>query len=201
MNGVYWCCEFAWWCHYTAFGSDYLKDGTIKTASCEEMRKHFVKIDRYSKTPKKGDFIFFQTTTKGVANHIGIVVKVSGDTVYTIEGNTSNAAGVERNGGCVAKKSYNKGYDKILGYGHPKYDVKKLTAPKPPLKYGMEGAAVKKLQKCLNKVMGTKIPTDGVFGETTAKTLRGFKVKINNKNLDGKYYGKAVYKALKKKLK
>ena len=51
MNGVYWCCEFAWWCHYKAFGSAYTKDETIKTASCEVMRQHFKNKGRFNQIP------------------------------------------------------------------------------------------------------------------------------------------------------
>lgn len=200
-NGVYWCCEFAWWCHYKAFGSNYTKEYTIKTASCETMRQQFIKHKRYNKTPKKGDYIFFETKTKGIANHIGIVYKVSDTTIYTIEGNTNAGAGIEPNGGGVAQKSYARSNPKILGYGHPKYDAKPLTAPKPIIKYGMEGEAVKKLQKCLNKVLKTKIKVDGQFGPKTAETLKMYKVKVKNKNTNGKMYGKTIYKKLVKSLK
>ena len=58
MNGVYWCCEFAWWCHHKAFGSAYTKDETIKTASCEVMRQHFKNKGRFNQIPKKGVILF-----------------------------------------------------------------------------------------------------------------------------------------------
>ena len=38
--------------------------------------------------------------------HTGIVEKVSGGRVYTIEGNTSSQPGVVPNGGCVRDKNY-----------------------------------------------------------------------------------------------
>lgn len=55
--------------------------------------------------------------------HTGIVEKVAGGRVYTIEGNTSSAAGVVENGGCVRDKSYALTYSKIGGYGRPDFSI------------------------------------------------------------------------------
>lgn len=55
--------------------------------------------------------------------HTGIVEKVAGGRVYTIEGNTSSAAGVVENGGCVQDKSYPLTYSKIGGYGRPDFSI------------------------------------------------------------------------------
>lgn len=55
--------------------------------------------------------------------HTGLVVKVTRDRVYTIEGNTSSAQGVVANGGSVENKSYPINYSKIGGYGRPKYEL------------------------------------------------------------------------------
>ena len=62
--------------------------------------------------PKPGDQIFFGT---GIDNstHTGIVEKVDGGKVYTIEGNTSDQ---------VARRSYALSNSRILGYGRPAYD-------------------------------------------------------------------------------
>lgn len=43
--------------------------------------------------------------------------------MYTIEGNTSSAAGVVENGGCVQDKSYPLTYSKIGGYGRPDFSI------------------------------------------------------------------------------
>jgi hypothetical protein len=57
------------------------------------------------------------------------VVKANGVTyVYTVEGNTSSAAGVVANGGCVRRKKYRWDYDRIAGYGVPAYDDNKVQA-------------------------------------------------------------------------
>ena len=49
--------------------------------------------------------------------------KVEGGKVFTIEGNTSSAAGVVENGGAVASKSYSLTYNRIGGYGRPNYSL------------------------------------------------------------------------------
>lgn len=68
-------------------------------------------------TPKAGDIITFNWDTMvqqndGFADHIGIVEKVVGSTVYTIEGNTSRS---------VNRRSYPVGWGYIRGYARPKY--------------------------------------------------------------------------------
>lgn len=51
--------------------------------------------------------------------HTGLVYRVDGTYVYTIEGNTSGANGVVANGGGVCKKKYRLTYNRIAGYGRP----------------------------------------------------------------------------------
>ena len=77
-------------------------------------------------TPKPGDIIFFdwydyeldddgeEIGQDGQADHVGIVEKVEGGRVYTVEGNTT----VE---GICAEKRYLLGYFEILGYGEILY--------------------------------------------------------------------------------
>jgi hypothetical protein len=48
----------------------------------------------------------------GVSDHVGIVERADGTTVYTIEGNTSDS---------VARRSYALDSVKIMGYGVPIY--------------------------------------------------------------------------------
>ncbi len=61
--------------------------------------------------PKKGDIIFFLSNG---ASHTGIVTDCDGNTVYTIEGNTSNMC---------ARRSYPLTYSTITGYGIPNYGL------------------------------------------------------------------------------
>lgn len=68
--------------------------------------------------PKSGDLIFFSWSSIALAeDHIGIVVDCDGSTVWTIEGNTGSAEGLEDEGGGVYFKSYALDYKYITGYG------------------------------------------------------------------------------------
>lgn len=66
-------------------------------------------------TPVPGDIIFFDWNRDGGADHVGIVVSISGNSVVTIEGNTgSGNSYVAR----VVKENYHNMYsNQILGYG------------------------------------------------------------------------------------
>ncbi len=75
-------------------------------------------FDNEDYIPQSGDLIFF--TWAGEMHdedHIGIVVYSDGNTVYTVEGNTSDAAGLEAAGGGTYFKSYPIDSYNISGYG------------------------------------------------------------------------------------
>ena len=135
-NGDYWCASFVSWLFFNAFGEALGKKllcGAY-SAACETIRQNFIKKKRYhTSAPMAGDVIFFSGSRHSGANHIGIVYKTDGGTVYTIEGNTSGGSAVIDNGGGVAKKSYALSNSRILGYGRPDYDVinrKSQSSPK-----------------------------------------------------------------------
>jgi hypothetical protein len=90
-----------------------------KFADCDVGRAWFSSRGQWWSRPEPGDIVFFGVT--GDAQHVGLVTSYDGKTVRTCEGNTSGAAGMVANGGCVAEKSYSVYYEKILGYGRPKY--------------------------------------------------------------------------------
>lgn len=179
-NPDYWCAMFVCWCFAQAYGStakDILCGGY--SAACETMRARFVKAGRYNKEPQAGDCIFFTGTRHAGANHIGIVWKVDGSKIYTIEGNTSGANGVIDNGGGVAQKSYSKSYSRIMGYGHPKFDVASSSAsdpqpaptpkptPKPSNDIAVDGEWGKGTTRAAQKVFGTT--QDGIVSRQIAK--------------------------------
>ncbi|MBO5869835.1 MAG: discoidin domain-containing protein, partial [Clostridia bacterium] len=62
--------------------------------------------------PKSGDLIFFRD-----AAHIGLVLYSDSSYVYTVEGNTSDASGIEPSGGGVYFKTYSLSNSGIDGYG------------------------------------------------------------------------------------
>ncbi len=75
-------------------------------------------------TPSSGDLIFFSNKADGTESHIGIVVKTDDTYVYTVEGNTSAASGLEANGEGVHFKAHELNSTYIRGYGILPYDTK-----------------------------------------------------------------------------
>lgn len=139
-QGQPWCSMFVKAAFIECFGktdADKLVCGSITSAycptdvNCFKSKNSWVTKDG---SPKKGDVIFFKSSN-GVACHTGIVVDVTGGRVYTIEGNTSGASGLEANGGMVARKNYALSSSYILGYGRPDWTIVdgKQFAPKKQL--------------------------------------------------------------------
>lgn len=165
-NGYEWCEVFNDWCHWIASGKDaklaqdVIYQKGLYGAGCVWSAKCYRDAGRFYSTPKVGDQIYFGT--KGNETHTGIVYKVDGSKVYTIEGNTSGASGVIANGGGVCKKSYSLSYDKIVGYGRPNYEVETV---KPTETYSLK-QFIKDVQKATGAVV------DGIAGpETISKTV------------------------------
>lgn len=117
-----WCMCFISWLFVELFGLDSAKrmlcgdvdDYTITAAS------RFMSNGRWYSEPRVGDIVFFSNSL-GEICHVGLVYKVNASFIHTIEGNTSSAAGVVANGGCVRRKSYQRTYGRIAGYGRPRY--------------------------------------------------------------------------------
>ena len=122
-NGLAWCATFVTWCFTKAANGDKNKAKEVlcgaNTAGCANNQAAFKKAGRLDMTPQPGDVVFFMNYN---SSHTGLVVAVDGDKITTIEGNTSPRK-FNRDGGCVAEKSYNiKSEKRISGFGHPKYD-------------------------------------------------------------------------------
>lgn len=118
-NGFAWCDMFVDWCFLTAFGyEDALRllcqPERSAGAGCTYSLGYYRKKGQfYTSDPKPGDQIFFGSSVSN-SSHTGIVEKVDGSKVYTIEGNTSDQ---------VARRSYALGASNIIGYGRPNYDA------------------------------------------------------------------------------
>ena len=129
-NGYAWCDIFVDWCFIKTFGFDNGLKMTFQPtrgagAGCEYSANYYKKNGKFYKSnPQPGDQIFF--TNGNRMYHTGIVEKIADGKVYTIEGNTSSAAGVVENGGAVRNKSYSLNYKGIGGYGRPNYDIVKV---------------------------------------------------------------------------
>lgn len=72
-------------------------------------------------TPSAGDLIFFTDNPYKTASHIGIVLYIENDTVYTVEGNTRAQDGLDVDGDGVYIKSYSLFDTKITGYADMPY--------------------------------------------------------------------------------
>ena len=125
-----WCDQFVDWCMIKAFGKDKAKKLLGGWSAYTPTSASFYKdMKRWHSTPQRGDQIFFRNSER--ICHTGIVYKVTGSYVYTIEGNTSGASGVISNGGGVCKKSYAQSNSRIAGYGRPNYALveEKVVVP------------------------------------------------------------------------
>lgn len=187
-----WCQNFVDWCFVTAFGLELAKKliytfTNYTPSGSGAFKKKGRYIKRGSGKPKRGDVIYFYNSSKGRIGHVGIVYKVSGNTVYTIEGNTSGASTLVTNGGGVRKKSYSMSSSYIDGYGSVDYtqaagmsfDAPESTVLKlgdRVLKNGCEGEDVRELQKALISLGFScgSYGADGEFGDCTEMAVRAF---------------------------
>lgn len=133
-QGSSWCDVFVDWLFVMAFGVELALKllcqamggcgaGVKYSAQYYKAKGQFFETD-----PHPGDQIFF-VRRKGLTIlswlHTGIVEKVEGGYVHTIEGNTSGASGVVSNGGGVCRKKYKLNSSGIGGYGRPDWSLVK----------------------------------------------------------------------------
>lgn len=109
-NDYPWCMAFVQWCFDQAgLTLQY------KTAGCGSLLNWYKqnapdRLIARNGDVKPGDIMIFNEHT-----HTGIVEKVNGDNIVTIEGNTSpNEKGSQANGGCVARKTRSR--SKIMNF-------------------------------------------------------------------------------------
>ncbi len=124
-QGYDWCAVFVEWCFIRAYGEETARrilPHSLYSAGCTQALAMYKLHRRFYSIPQPGDQIFF-TNSGGLIGHTGIVAAVGSGTVTTIEGNTSSAAGVVANGGCVRKKTYQLTYNRIAGYGRPDWSA------------------------------------------------------------------------------
>ena len=194
-----WCDVFVDWCFCQAFGIQKGAALTYQTvgsgsAACSTSASYYRAAGAFVSSPKAGDQIFFYVS--GGINHTGIVEKVEGGIVTTIEGNTSD---------CVARRTYQLGSSQIAGYGRPKWDVvanggivvnpdDDKPEPTPStgwtdaiLRKGSKGPEVKELQEKLIKLGYSCGPcgADGDFGNDTYNAVIKFQTDYHVKPVDG----------------
>ena len=106
---VAWCACFASWCGDQA---GLIESGKMpKFSLCDDGIAWFQSKGKWKSrgySPAPGTLIFFDWNGDGTSDHVGIVEKTEGSTVYTVEGNSSDA---------VNKRSYDINNGTIMGYG------------------------------------------------------------------------------------
>ena len=106
---VAWCACFASWCGDQA---GLIENGKMpKFSLCDDGIAWFQNKGKWKSrgySPAPGTLIFFDWNGDGTSDHVGIVEKTEGSTVYTVEGNSSDA---------VNKRSYDINNGTIMGYG------------------------------------------------------------------------------------
>lgn len=117
-QSTYWCDTFVDACFVACFGLEMASKMTYQpigagSALCRTSADYYKEHGAFFLTPEIGDQIFFFAS--GDINHTGIVVRIDGDSVHTVEGNSSDM---------VAERSYNMGDSaRIAGYGRPNWTV------------------------------------------------------------------------------
>lgn len=198
-----WCDAFVDWLFYTCFGKALAKkmlcgDFDDYTVTSAQLYKN---AGRWTVNPAAGYQIFFRNSA-GIC-HTGLVVKVSGGKVYTIEGNSSDA---------VREKTYRVGDPSIAGYGMPKYALAAGAADPTPdvtaavtmvrskvgtcqvtlgqyIRGDMVEPEIKTIQILLNAKGykgkdGKVLEIDGELGENTAYAIASLQRKAGMKNIN-----------------
>ena len=174
-----WCCAFIW-CIFNEAGIN-----IKRTASCMMLGDWFKQEGKYHKdNPQVGDIVFFKFSgSSRWTNHVGLVIEVNGNTLTTIEGNTSSDnKGSQNNGGMVAIR-IRKINSSVVGFGRISDDKNYSAKNMPTLRLGSRGASVKTLQSILNE-HGAHLTVDGIFGNLTKLAVISFQG-LNDLQKDG----------------
>ena len=174
-----WCCAFIW-CVFNEAGIN-----IKRTASCMMLGDWFKQEGKYHKdNPQVGDIVFFKFPgSSRWTNHVGLVIEVNGNTLTTIEGNTSSDnKGSQNNGGMVTIRT-RKINSSVVGCGRVSDDKNKSAKNMPTLRLGSRGASVKTLQSILNE-HGAHLTVDGIFGNLTKLAVISFQG-LNDLQKDG----------------
>lgn len=161
-NNVPWCVIFIWHLFH-AKNADELFFGGGKTASCSRLA-NFHRSQRLSKQDiSAGDIVFFNFNGGYTPEHVGICVSRNGNTIYTVEGNTSGAHGEG-----VYKKERNL-KNVVFAY-RPAYadDYIRVTTTLPQIEKGWEGPSVRAVQAIVN------LDVTGVFDGRTEEAIVNF---------------------------
>ena len=174
-NTVSWCAMFVTYCAREAgVSTDIIPNFASCTLARTWFKNHGVWHTPDGFAPQAGDIIMFDWDLSGNCDHVGLVEKVVGGNVYTIEGNTKG--GYAKDG--VRRKMYAKGYNRIAGYARPKYKAETskgdvCQVELPVLQKGSTGETVRTIQRILTS-KGFYCDPDGSFGGATETALKAF---------------------------
>lgn len=127
--GYPWCCAFIWWLFKNLGASD-LFCGGQKTAYCPFVMNYAKQHNQWVTSDyQPGDLVLFDWDKDGIADHIGLVTRVSGSSVHTVEGNVDEAV-----------RAMQRTTLTIMGAYRPAYKDEPKPEPKPtptptPTKY------------------------------------------------------------------
>lgn len=188
-----WCAIFATWC---------LRNSGVSTticpsfAGCTSFRDSYMipkkiwKLRTSGYTPRSGDLIFFNWNKQtNKLQHVGIVEKVVGNTVYTIEGNSKGSYTTYG----VRHKSYPKTSGYIVGYGALSYEGYSSTNTTTTVATVDFKSHIKTFQSWMNKNYSAGLDVDGSFGPASKKAAirilqRNINTTRSNKiDVDGSY--------------
>lgn len=113
-QGQPWCAVYQFWICAEVFGKEKaLEIMGSGFYNCNSVRSHARAKGTWHTKPRLGALVNFRNGA-----HMGRVIGISGNIIYTNEGNTSSGAvnNVNANGGSVAEKSYTVGNPQIDGY-------------------------------------------------------------------------------------
>lgn len=107
-----WCATYQFWKLVKVLGiTKALKIMGGGFYNCKSITNHSKSAGTWHSTPKKGALVIFRNGA-----HVGNVQSFDDNYIYTNEGNTSSAAGVEANGGSCRNKTYARSSSSIDGY-------------------------------------------------------------------------------------
>lgn len=181
QNYLPWCVFFIRW----GFNQVNAIEHFPKTGSCTEVKKWAIKNGKWVTSDYKiGDVLIMTTNGSKInpAYHMGLIYKIIGDNLYTIEGNTSATnKGSQNNGEGVYSKIRN--IKMAIGAYRPDYieeivEYQMISVQMPMLQKGHKGNTVKILQTILN-LYDNNLKCDGIFGTNTEEAVKRFQKKFN----------------------
>lgn len=165
-----WCVVFIWWVLRKAGvpATVFPKVASVFRLENANVRDFFKARHRFmsaSSVPKVGDLVIFKSS------HIGIVEAVQGNTIFTVEGNSSNR---------VRRRKYSRGNSNIDGYCHPAYDmVEEDDMTKDELLDALESERGQKaLEKAVTHVLRVATSKDDKHLEPASRWFDGVRADI-----------------------